>query len=168
MTSDVVASSCSVKRAATFLMKILSLDSYINLKKRWTLDSEPLPLVNKLKAVNEALQWRSELCNGESKCKVTSIEQNWEVNWTCNAIHPWWAALSFEEQLTWRKLLTWTDFPFSLLLATTADAFFYEGIARARDQLSALCRNTRKKQTSQVSNAWSALSFPKAQFYSYA
>jgi len=47
----------------------------------WTLDSVPLPVVIKRKVVTEALQW-----SGERKCKVTSIKQNWQVNWTYNAI----------------------------------------------------------------------------------
>ena len=66
----------------------------------WTSDSVPLPLIKKPTVVNETLQ-RS----GERKCKVTSIKPNWQANWTYNAI----TALSLEQQLTWRKLLTWTD-----------------------------------------------------------
>jgi len=127
----------------------------------WTSDSGPLPLVIKPKVVKETLQW-----SGERKCKVTSIKPNCKANWTCNAI----ASLLLNDPLVRRrtdleKTVNMNWLLISLSVTTIADAFLRKGNVCVHDQLSALCRNTRKKQTSQESNPCIPQSSPKAQVY---
>ena len=120
----------------------------------WTLDSVLLPLAIKPKVVHEALQW-----NGERKCKVTSIKQNWLIEFTMQLRRSCWTTLLFEEQLTWRKLnMNWLFL--SLSVTTIANA--HKGKVWAHDQSSALWRNTRKKQTSQENDPCICPKFPKS------
>ena len=110
----------------------------------------PLPHV-----LAESCKGSSQLCNGdpigECKCKVTSIKPNWQakrIELTMQLLHSYWTPLSFEEQLTWRKLLTWTNqwLLTALSVTTSSDAFLHKGNICAHDQLSALWRNTRKNR----------------------
>jgi len=71
----------------------------------WTSDSVPPSYAIKRKDAKKPLQW-----SGERKCKVAPIKPNWQANWTLmQLLRSCRTTLSFEEQLNWRKLLTWTD-----------------------------------------------------------
>jgi len=119
--------------------------------------SVPLLLVIKLNVVKEALQW-----SGERKCKVTSIKPNWQANWTYNAI----TSLLLNGTFIRRTDLETTPNMNWLLisLSVIADAFLHKGKVWADDQLAALWRNTREKQTSQESNPCIRPKFPKPKF----
>jgi len=77
---------------------------------------------------------------------------NWQVNWTYNAITSLLLntfivrTTDLEKTVNMNWLLTW------LSVTTITDAFLRKSNVWAHDQLSGLCRNTRQKQTSQVSN----------------
>jgi len=101
----------------------------------WTLGS--VPLVIKPKVVKEALQW-----SGEPKCKVTSIESNWQTNWTYNAI----TSLLLNDTSVRRTTdlektfnMNWLLISFSV--TTISDAFLHKGNVWAHYQLSQLCES---------------------------
>jgi len=72
----------------------------------WKLDSVPLPVAIKPKVVNEALQWRSER-PAQVRSSVNQTELTSELNLQYNYFTlVEGTTLSFEELLTWRKLLT--------------------------------------------------------------
>ena len=120
--------------------------------------SVPLPVVIKPKAVKEALQW-----SGKRKCKVTSIKLNWQANWTYNAITSLLLNGTFIRRTTdSEKTANMNWLLISLSVSTIADAFLHKGKVWAHDQLSALWRNTREKQTSRVSNPCISPTFPQS------
>jgi len=98
---------------------------------------------------NSAMEWRAQVQSYVSKRTELPMQ----------LLHSCWTALSFEEQLTWRKLhMNWLLI--SLSVTTNADAFLHKGNVWAHDQLSLYVATNIPKRATHAS----ALSFPKPKF----